>query len=76
MNMETVSKPSDWPQNNRERNLENIYSSFQVFLNEPNYKNKELLFALLNVTDINSINEMGIVHICDYEIALINELYF
>lgn len=27
------------------------------------------------MTDINSINEMGIVHICDYEIALINELY-
>lgn len=76
MEMSLVEKPVDWPQNNRERNLENIYSSFQVFLKEPSYKNKELLFALLNVTDINSINEMGIVHICDYEIALINELYF
>lgn len=75
MDIETVSKPSNWPQNNRESNLENIYNFFQVFLKEPNYKNKELLFALLNVTDINSINELGAVHICDYETALINELY-
>ena len=75
MDIATVSKPSNWPQNNREINLENIYNCFQLFLKEPNYKNKELLFSLLNVTDINSINEMGLVHICDYEIALINELY-
>ncbi len=75
MDITTVSKPSNWPQNNRESNLESIYNCFHAFLNDPNYKNKELLFALLNVTDINSINELGLVHICDYEIALINELY-
>lgn len=75
MDIEKVGKPNNWPQNNREMNLENIYTFFQKFIKSPNYENKELLFALLDTTDINSINEMGVVHICDYEIALINQLY-
>ena len=68
------TKPADWPCNNREAKLETIYKLVDQFRKEPNYKNKELLFAAIDATDINEINELGRVRLCDYEIALINEL--
>ena len=76
MEITEVSKPLDWPINNREANLENIHKLVEQFRKEPNYKNKELLFAVIDATDINEINELGLVRLCDYEIALINELAF
>lgn len=71
----TVEKPSDWGKNNREINLDIIYDQVQKFMDNPTYVNKELLFSALNATDMNEINELGEVHICDYEIALMNALY-
>ena len=74
MEITKVTKPADWPCNNREAHLETIYQLVEQFRNEPNYKNKELLFAAIDATDINEINDLGRVRLCDYEIALINEL--
>lgn len=71
----SIEKPSDWPRNNRETNLDIIYEQVQNLIESPNYKIKEVLFSLLDPTEMNEINEMGEVHICDYEIALMNELY-
>lgn len=74
--METtkVKKPADWPINHREANLERIHKFAQRFKTHPNYENKELLFAAIDATDISEINELGLARLCDYEIALINEL--
>lgn len=75
MEYKKVEKPSDWGKNNREINLDIIYKQVQNFIENPTYLNKELLFSTLNATDMNEINELGEVHICDYEIALMNALY-
>ena len=69
-----IKKPTDWPRNNREINLDIIYEKVQNFIKSPNYKNKEVLFTLLDPTEMNELNEMGEIHICDYEIALMNEI--
>ena len=68
-------KPDDWPHNNREINIEEIYNATVRFHADPSYVNKEKLFALIDKTDLNEINELGEVHICDYEISLINKIY-
>ena len=64
-----IKKPTDWPRNNRETNLDIIYQQVQNFIESPHYKTKEVLFTLLDSTEMNEINEMGEVHICDYEIS-------
>lgn len=75
MDIVKVCKPDDWPRNNREINIEDILNAATQFYLDPSYVNKEKLFALIDPTDINEINELGEVRICDYEIALINQIY-
>ena len=75
MDIVKVCKPDDWPRNNREINIEDIFNAATQFYLDPSYVNKEKLFALIDPTDINEINELGEVRICDYEIALINQIY-
>ncbi len=70
-----IEKPKDWPCNNREATLEMIYNAVQRFIATPDYKNREALFTILNPTDINEIDERGLVAFREYEVALINELY-
>ena len=62
----SIEKPSDWPRNNRETNLDIIYEQVQNLIESPNYKIKEVLFSLLDPTEMNEINEMGEVHIRTY----------
>ena len=71
-----VDKPNDWPQNQREANLMNVLDAVEAFTKQPNYKNKEILYALINQVDLNEINEFGLFRITDYEVAIINQLYF
>ena len=70
-----VDKPNDWPQNQREANLMNVLDAVEAFTKQPNYKNKEILHALINQVDLNEINEFGLFRITDYEVAIINQLY-
>lgn len=70
-----IEKPSDWPCNNREATLDMIYNAMQKFIANPDYKNREALFTILNPTDINEIDERGLIAFREYEVALINELY-
>lgn len=71
-----VCKPNDWPHNNREINIEDIFNATVRFYSEPSFANKERLFSLIDITDLNEINESGEEHICDYEITLIRLLFF
>lgn len=70
-----VKKPSDWPANAIECELENIYNQTVRFMEEPNYKNKEVLISLLAHHDLNQSSMLGIVRTTAYEVACINTLY-
>lgn len=76
MDFKTVDKPEDWPRNNRETNLDLILQAVENFKKEPSYKNKELLFSLIDITDLNEVDERGVVVFSEYETAVINKLYF
>ena len=75
MEINVVEKPVDWPCNNGEVNLDLIIQAVDKLKNEPNYKNKERLLSLLDVTDLNEIDERGLINYSDYEVALLNHLY-
>lgn len=71
-----VDKPNDWPQNQREAKLNNVLCCVKKFKTSPNYINKEILLSLLSELDPNQYDSRGKVRIHDYEVALINELYY
>lgn len=75
MQEKLVEKPANWPRNNGEANLSLIMEFIEKFKNQPNYKNKEILFSLIDVTDINEIDERGEIVFCEYETAILNHLY-
>ena len=78
MNRENVyvEKPDDWPQNQREANLSNILKATEDFYKSPSYKTKEIMASLINQTDLNELNELGLFRITNYEVAILNHLYF
>lgn len=41
-----VQKPDKWPESERECTLQNILGAMQRFIEEPNYKNKEVILSL------------------------------
>lgn len=69
------SKPKDWPVNNREAKLEYVYRAAENFRNDPNYRTREILLALLNEHDLNQRSYVGNVRITKYEVELMNLLY-
>lgn len=71
-----VEKPDDWPQNQREANLSNILKATEDFYSSPSYKTKEIMASLINQTDLNELNELGLFRITSYEVAILNQLYF
>lgn len=76
MDNKNIQKPVDWPVNYHEQNLEDIYNALLLFREKPSYKNKEILFSLVDQTDLNEANYIGEVRYTDYEVALINSIYF
>lgn len=76
MDFRAVDKPNGWPRNNRETNLDLILQAVDNFKKEPSYKNKELLFSLIDITDLNEVDERGVVIFSEYETAIINKLYY
>lgn len=69
------NKPSDWPVNNIECQLDNIQEALNIFVKEPNYKNKEVLISLVTSYDLNQMNRYGLIRTTDYEVAMINSLF-
>lgn len=76
MKISTIKKPQDWPQNNREAHLTNILNVCEKFINEPSFYHKELLFSLIDTSDMNEINDIGLVRLTSYECAILNQLYY
>ena len=71
-----IKKPDDWPQNNREISLSNVLSAMENFIRLPNYANREVLFSLIDQTDLNERNDLGAFRITKYEIEVMNKLYY
>ena len=69
-------EPEGWPVNGKEASLSNVHMYFEKFIKEPNFHNKEMLLALINQDDLNEPNDLGMVRTTDYEIGLINSIYF
>lgn len=70
-----ANKPEDWPQNQREARLSNVLYAVEDFQENPNYATKEVLLSLISEIDPNQHDDLGLMRISDYEVALINQLY-
>ena len=70
------TKPENWPANAIECQLENIQNQMDKFKRDPNYKNKEILVSLVNDYDLNQRSGLGLFRTTEYEVAIINSLFF
>lgn len=68
-------KPKDWPRNNRESKLEEIYNYLNIYLVNPTYENKQNLLSILDLNNINSMFSYSDIKVRKYEVAIINCLY-
>ena len=75
MNIQSAEKPTDWPLNQYEQNIDYILGLAEKFFDKPSYTLKETLFSFIDQTDLNEINELGIVRHTNYEVAVLNQLY-
>lgn len=73
--LESDNKPVDWPVNNREAKLEYVFRAVERFRDEPTYKNREVMLAIINEHDLNQRSYEGMVRVTDYEVEMINLLY-
>lgn len=73
--LKKIQKPDKWPENERECALENIFSAMQRFIEEPNYKNKEVILSLSTGYDVSQRPILGIWRISKYEVELMNVIY-
>ena len=69
------NKPNDWPLNQREASITNVYNYLMKFIDKPSTDNKEYLLALVNQDDINQSDDTGNARYTDYEISMINTIY-
>lgn len=79
MEIETLDmdeKPEGWPANAIESRLENIHDQLVEFKKDPTYKNKEILVSLITNYDLNQSSMQGLIRTTDYEVALLNTLFF
>lgn len=70
-----ANKPKDWPANAREFSLEQICKAAKEFRENPNYKSRELLLALISQHDLNQGGAYGLMRVTEYEVGIINYLY-
>ena len=69
-------KPEKWPANSIECHLENICTAINQFKKNPGFKSKEVLVSFLCKYDLNQQSMLGLHRTTEYEVALINNLYF
>lgn len=74
--IEKVEKPEGWPKNRREWKLDVLCEKMKVFEDNPTYKNKEVLIALVSEHDLNETSGIWLIRITEYEVVLINHLYW
>lgn len=69
-------KPTDWPANAREYVLDMVLELTKDFMENPNYVTKERLLSMITDYDLNQRSYAGLYRIVDYEVSIINTLYF
>ncbi len=67
---EGIKKPDNWPANAKECELENLYSALIRFIEDPSYKNKEILVALADNYDLNQKSLLGLYRNSEYEVNI------
>lgn len=71
----SMDKPENWPSNYRESRIQIIFDHLEVFYENPNYKNREILISLISQGDLNESNSTGLFRITEYEVMLMNSLH-
>jgi hypothetical protein len=69
-------KPEQWPANAIECQLENIYTAIDKFKENPDFRNKEILVSLISKYDLNQQSTIGMHRTTEYEVGMINSLFF
>lgn len=72
----TVDKPIDWPANAREEMLDTLCECVRNFEKNPSYRTREIILSFTCEHDLNLNENFGLVRVTEYEVALINYLYF
>lgn len=57
--LQAKNKPDDWPINEKEVLLENIYVSLNSFIENPGYRTKEVIVSLVSTYDLNQRSYIG-----------------
>ena len=68
-------KPSDWPANEHEYMLDQVFDCAKSFQKNPSYRTRDVLLSLISQHDFNQSVGLGWVRVTEYEAALINSLY-
>ena len=76
MSSKHPAMPDDWPANAAECALQNILDAIERFIDDPNYRNKEVLISLVSTYDLNQTSHLGLFRITDYEVCCINTIYY
>lgn len=73
--LQAKNKPSDWPSNEKEVLLENLYASLNRFIEKPGYRTKEVIVSLASAYDLNQRSYAGKYRVTEFEAQLINLIY-
>lgn len=76
MKEELTKKPDDWPINETEIQLESISKQIEKFIENPTNENREVLISMVSNYDLNQNGMRGLFRTTQYEVSIINTLYF
>lgn len=73
--LQAENKPADWPINQKEALLENIYISLNKFIDSPGYRTKEIIISIVSAYDFNQQSHLGAYRVSEFEAQLINIIF-
>lgn len=76
MEIKYAKKPEEWPVNGREYGLDRVLAATEEFIDSPSYITKERLLSLISDYDLNQRSYLGRYRVTEYEVSIINTLYF
>lgn len=76
MEIKYPEKPEEWPVNAREYVLDRVLAATEEFRERPSYITKERLLSWISDYDLNQRSYLGRYRITEYEVSIINTLYF
>ena len=76
MEIKYAEKPEKWPDNAREYVLDRVLKATEEFRDNPSYITKERLLSWISDYDLNQRSYLGRYRVTEYEVSIINTLYF